>query len=142
VSSAAAAIATAGLTKDYGGAPALGPLDLVVPAGQRVSLIGHNGSGKTTLIRLLTGMLEPTGGTASVNGHPAGSIEARAALAHLADQPVFYDDLSVREHLEYVARFDPGPTNTAVSSTSIPRRGIRPDPSTPPLRLQNATLAG
>ena len=100
----AAAIATAGLTKDYGGALALGPLDLVVPAGQRVSLIGHNGSGKTTLIRLLTGMLEPSAGSASVAGHPAGSIEARAALAHLADQPVFYDDLSVREHLEYIAR--------------------------------------
>ena len=80
------------------------PLDLVVPAGQRVSLIGHNGSGKTTLIRLLTGMLEPSAGEALVAGHPAGSIEARAALAHLADQPVFYDDLSVREHLEYIAR--------------------------------------
>ncbi len=102
--STAAAIATAGLTKDYSGALALGPLDLVVPAGQRVSLVGHNGSGKTTLIRLLTGMLEPSAGTASVAGHPTGSIEARAALAHLADQPVFYDDLSVREHLEYVAR--------------------------------------
>ena len=99
-----AAIATAGLTKDYGGALALAPLDLVVPAGQRVSLIGHNGSGKTTLIRLLTGMLEPSAGSASVAGHPAGSIEARAALALLADQPVFYDDLSVREHLEYIAR--------------------------------------
>ena len=99
-----AAIATTGLTKDYGGALALGPLDFVVPPGQRVSLIGHNGSGKTTLIRLLTGMLEPSEGSASVSGHPAGSIEARAALAHLADQPVFYDDLSVREHLEYIAR--------------------------------------
>ena len=100
----APAIAVAGLTKDYGDAVALGPVDLVVPAGQRVSLVGHNGSGKTTLLRLVTGMLEPSGGTASVTGHPAGSIEARAALAHLADQPVFYDDLSVREHLEYIAR--------------------------------------
>ena len=45
---AGAAIATAGLTKDYSGAVALGPLDLVVSAGQRVSLVGHNGSGKTT----------------------------------------------------------------------------------------------
>ena len=101
---AASALTAAGLTKDYGGTLALRPLDLVVPAGQRVSLIGHNGSGKTTLIRLLTGMLEPSAGEASVAGHPAGSIEARAALAHLADQPVFYDDLSVREHLEYIAR--------------------------------------
>jgi ABC-2 type transport system ATP-binding protein len=104
VSAPATAIATDGLTKDYGGTLALGPLDLVVPAGQRVSLIGHNGSGKTTLIRLLSGMLESSAGGARVAGHPAGSIEARAKLAHLADQPVFYDDLSVREHLEYVAR--------------------------------------
>jgi ABC-type multidrug transport system ATPase subunit len=104
VSTNAAAIVALGLTKDYSGALALGPLDLVVPAGQRVSLVGHNGSGKTTLIRLLSGMLEPSAGSASVAGHPAGSIEARAALAHLADHPVFYDDLSVREHLEYVAR--------------------------------------
>jgi ABC-2 type transport system ATP-binding protein len=104
MTAAASALATAGLAKDYGGTIALRPLDLVVPAGQRVSLIGHNGSGKTTLIRLLTGMLEPSAGEALVAGHPAGSIEARAALAHLADQPVFYDDLSVREHLEYIAR--------------------------------------
>ena len=99
-----AAVATAALAKDYSGALALAPLDLIVPAGQRVALVGHNGSGKTTLIRLLSGMLEPSSGTASVAGHPAGSIEAKAALAYLADQPVFYDDLSVREHLEYIAR--------------------------------------
>ncbi len=101
---AVAAIAATGLSKDYGGALALAPLDFVVPAGQRVSLIGHNGSGKTTLLRLLSGMLEPSAGVASVAGHAAGSVGARAALAHLADQPVFYDDLSVREHLEYIAR--------------------------------------
>jgi ABC-type multidrug transport system ATPase subunit len=99
-----AAIATTALAKDYGGALALAPLDLFVPAGQRISLIGHNGSGKTTLLRLLSGMLEPSDGAATVTGHPVGTIEARAAIAHLADQPVFYDDLSVREHLEYIAR--------------------------------------
>jgi ABC-type multidrug transport system ATPase subunit len=67
-------------------------------------LIGHNGSGKTTLMRMLVGMLEPTEGTATIGGQPIGSIEARAAVSYLADQPVFYDDLTVWEHLEYVAR--------------------------------------
>ncbi len=104
IATSPAAVATAALAKDYSGALALAPLDLIVPAGQRVALVGHNGSGKTTLIRLLSGMLEPSSGTATVAGHPAGSIEARSALAYLADQPVFYDDLSVREHLEYIAR--------------------------------------
>ena len=65
---------------------------------------GHNGSGKTTLLRIAAGLLEPTAGTVSVAGQPAGSLAARAATSYLGDQPVFYDDLSVREHLEYVAR--------------------------------------
>jgi ABC-type multidrug transport system ATPase subunit len=99
-----AAITTERLTKEYGGVVALAPLDLHVAAGERLSLVGHNGSGKTTLIRMLAGTLEPSGGSARVAGHEAGSLPARAALSYLADQPVFYDDLSVREHLEYVAR--------------------------------------
>ena len=98
------AIETVGLTKRYGDNDALAPIDLTIPFGQRISLIGHNGSGKTTLIKMLTGLLEPSGGTSTVAGHVAGSPEARAALSYLSDQPVFYDDLTVREHLEYVAR--------------------------------------
>jgi len=98
------AIETVGLAKRYGDAPALWPLDLRIETGERISLIGHNGSGKTTLMRMLVGMLEPTEGTATITGHPIGSIEARAAVSYLADQPVFYDDLTVWEHLEYIAR--------------------------------------
>jgi ABC-type multidrug transport system ATPase subunit len=100
----APAIRTVGLAKRYGDAPALWPLDLRIGVGERVSLIGHNGSGKTTLMRMLVGMLEPSDGTATIAGHPIGSIEARAAVSYLADQPVFYDDLTVWEHLEYIAR--------------------------------------
>jgi len=98
------AIHTTGLAKTYGDAPALVPLDLQIGEGERVSLIGHNGSGKTTLIRMLTGMLEPSEGTATVAGHPIASLQARAAVSYLSDQPVFYDDLTVWEHLEYIAR--------------------------------------
>ncbi|HEY3486411.1 MAG TPA: ABC transporter ATP-binding protein [Ilumatobacteraceae bacterium] len=99
-----AVVTTSGLAKDYGDAPALAPTDLEVVAGERVALVGHNGSGKTTLIRLLVGALDATSGSATINGEPVGSIDARAAVSYLADQPVFYDDLSVWEHLEYVAR--------------------------------------
>lgn len=98
------AVSTTGLAKSYGDVPALEALDLHVAAGERLSLIGHNGSGKTTLLRMLVGTLEPSGGSATICGHPVGSIEARAAVSYIADQPVFYDDLSVWEHLEYIAR--------------------------------------
>jgi ABC-type multidrug transport system ATPase subunit len=103
------ALAVSGLTKSYGAAdaddrPALSPLTLEVPAGQLVALVGHNGSGKTTFMRMVAGLLDPSGGSASVFGHARASAEARRALAYLSDQPTFYDDLSLREHLEYVAR--------------------------------------
>lgn len=93
-----------GLAKSYGDRPALAPLHLQVPAGQRVVLVGHNGSGKTTLLRLVAGLLDPTAGTATVFGHPIGSREARRALSWLSDTPTFYDDLSLWEHLEFVGR--------------------------------------
>ncbi|MFK8023403.1 MAG: ABC transporter ATP-binding protein [Ilumatobacter sp.] len=99
-----AAITTVGLCKTYGDHEALAPLDLHIDVGERVSLIGHNGSGKTTLIRMIAGLLEPSSGVATVSESPAGSIDARAALSYLPDAPVFYDDLSVWQHLEYVAR--------------------------------------
>jgi ABC-2 type transport system ATP-binding protein len=99
-----AAVDVDGLGKQYLGTHALAPLDIEVARGERVTLIGHNGSGKTTLIKILAGTLEPSEGSALVMGHPIGSIEARAAVSYIPDQPVFYDDLSVWEHLEFTAR--------------------------------------
>jgi ABC-type multidrug transport system ATPase subunit len=98
------ALAAEGLSKFYGERPALAELDLRVPYGQSLALIGHNGSGKTTFLRMAAGLLEPTEGEVSIDGHPAGSLGARAATAYLSDSPTFYEDLSVWEHLEYVAR--------------------------------------
>lgn len=98
------ALSTRGLAKDYGDRPALFPLDLDVPVGQHVALVGHNGSGKTTLLRMAAGLLDASEGSASICGHAAGSQGARAALSWLSDTPTFYDDLSLWEHLEFVAR--------------------------------------
>jgi ABC-type multidrug transport system ATPase subunit len=108
MSSPPPALRIVGLTKSYAGdaddRPALAPLTLDVPPGQRVALVGHNGSGKTTLLRMLAGLLGPSAGHAEIDGHRSGSMEARAAAAYLSDHPTFYDDLSLREHLEFVAR--------------------------------------
>jgi ABC-2 type transport system ATP-binding protein len=93
-----------GVAKDYGDGLGLHPLDLTVEAGELVMLVGPNGAGKSTLLRLVAGLLEPTEGEVRVAGEPAGTLPARAATAWLPDEPVLYDDLSVDEHLEYVAR--------------------------------------
>ena len=98
------AIEAKGLSKTYGDLVALEPLDLVIPDGQRVVLVGHNGSGKTTFLRMAAGLLEPSAGEVSIIGTPAGSLDSRAAVSYLADTPVLYDDLSVLEHVEYVCR--------------------------------------
>lgn len=99
-----AALEAREVAKEYGDSVALFPLDLRVEPHQRVALIGHNGSGKTTLLRLAAGLLEPSEGSVTVFDHAAGSLEARRSLSYLADNPTFYEDLSVWEHLEYVAR--------------------------------------
>ncbi len=91
------------VTKSYGDLVALHPMDLTVLAGQMVALVGHNGSGKSTFLKLASGLLDMSGGEITVAGSPAGSAEARAAVSYLPDDPVLYDDLSVREHLAYVA---------------------------------------
>lgn len=92
-----------GASKVYGDLVALHPLDLSISAGELVALVGHNGSGKSTFLRLAAGLLELSDGDISIAGEPAGSAEARAACSFIPDDPVLYDDLSVREHLAYVA---------------------------------------
>ena len=98
------ALSIANVSKSYGTAPALDPISFDIAIGERVALIGHNGSGKTTLIRIASGLLDATTGSVSIAGHAAGSLSARASLSFIADQPTFYDDLTLWEHLEYVAR--------------------------------------
>jgi ABC-type multidrug transport system ATPase subunit len=97
-------LAARGLSKTYADLVALAPLDLSVRSGELVALVGHNGSGKSTFLRLAAGALDATEGDVVIDGAPAGSIEARAATTYLPDDPVLYDDLSVREHLYYVSR--------------------------------------
>jgi ABC-2 type transport system ATP-binding protein len=92
-----------GLGRSYDGYIALGSFTVDIAAGELVALIGPNGAGKTTFLNLAAGLLEPTSGGVEIDGYLPGSIEARRALSYLPDTPVFYEDLSVAEHLEYVA---------------------------------------
>jgi len=101
---AAPTLRTTELGKDYGDGLGLVTLDLTVKPGELIMLVGPNGAGKSTFLGLASGLVEPSTGEAFVNGFPIGSIEARSATSFLPDAPVLYDDLSVNEHIEYIAR--------------------------------------
>jgi ABC-type multidrug transport system ATPase subunit len=91
-----------GLGRKYEGFIALGSFAAEVMPGELIALVGPNGAGKTTFLTIAAGLLEPSSGRLEVNGAAAGSIDARRAVSYLPDTPVFYDDLSLDEHLEYV----------------------------------------
>jgi ABC-type multidrug transport system ATPase subunit len=99
-----AALAADGLGHDYDELVAVDQLDLRVDSGELIALVGPNGAGKTTFLTMAAGLLEPSHGVIQIGGCRAGSVEARAATSYLPDTPVLYDDLSLNEHLEYVAR--------------------------------------
>jgi ABC-type multidrug transport system ATPase subunit len=108
VTAPAPALLADGLTKAYDDLVALHPLTIEVPVGQSVALIGHNGSGKSTFLRMVAGLLDPTGGEIEIAGFELSDVEARATTSYLPDDPVLYDDLSLREHAEYISRLHGG----------------------------------
>lgn len=102
----ALAIETKNLSKTYGvdsdGNP-VGLIDLTlqVEQGQIFGLVGPNGSGKTTTLKLLLGLIFPTGGTASVLGHPIGTPDYKERVGFVPEGPYFYDHLNAIELLAF-----------------------------------------
>ena len=104
MSDSEAALETRELAKDYGDGLGLEATTLRVERGQLVLLVGPNGAGKSTFLGLCAGLLEPSSGEVLIIGAEVGSQAARASTSVIPDEPVLYDDLSVWEHAEYVAR--------------------------------------
>ena len=91
-----------GVGKCFGGFAALDAVDLDVPAGAVVGLVGPNGSGKTTLLRAVAGLTSIDAGTIRVAGSPAGSRAARMASVLVPDEPTGFDELGVIELVSLV----------------------------------------
>ncbi len=98
------------LTKSYGDLTALDSLSLDIPKGEFFAFLGPNGAGKTTTIKLLTGLLHPTSGTAYICGHNIQTeyIKAKSLISYIPDFPFLYDKLTGREFLDFVVRLYPG----------------------------------
>ncbi len=98
-------IQASGLTKRFGKLTAVRELTLEVGAGQVFGFLGPNGAGKTTTIRMLTGLVRPTRGSALVAGYDV-SLEPREVkrrVGYLAETPYLYPKLSGREFLSFMA---------------------------------------
>lgn len=74
--------------------------------GDLVALVGPNGSGKSTLLTMMTGLLQPTRGSITIDGHRAGSSDARRLVSFVPDKPALFDDLTIGEQIDYVARLN------------------------------------
>ncbi len=95
---------TINLTKYYGQQLALSNLNVNLPAGKIIGLLGPNGSGKTTLIKLTAGLLQPSSGTISVCGKAVG-VESKALVSYLPDRVYFSQSQRVEQILDYFQDF-------------------------------------
>lgn len=97
-------IRTERLCKNYGAHKAVINLDLDIKAGELFCFLGPNGAGKTTTIKMLTGLLQPSSGSAVVAGyniqtHP---VEAKRRIGYIPDRPYLYEKLSGRDFMTFV----------------------------------------
>ncbi len=102
----AAAIEARGLTKAYAGRVVVHDLNLEVSSGEIFGFLGPNGSGKSTTIKMLCGLVEPTGGTASICELDIGTKgdAVRRTIGYMSQSFSLYEDLTVEENLEFYGR--------------------------------------
>ena len=101
----APAVVTDGLRKAFGPLVAVEGLTMSIAAGEVFGLLGPNGSGKTTTIRMLCGLMEPSGGRATVVGYDVAreSEQVRRNIGYMSQRFGLYDDLTVLENIRFYA---------------------------------------
>lgn len=99
------AVATNGLTRDFGALRAVDGVSLSINRGEMFAIVGPDGSGKTTLFRMLCGIMRPTAGSAAVLGRDVATrgAEIKADIGYFSQRFTLYGDLSVDENLEFFA---------------------------------------
>ncbi|MCB5170460.1 ABC transporter ATP-binding protein [Streptomyces bambusae] len=117
-----AAVKATTLTVTRTDTPVLHAIDFTVPRARITGLLGPSGSGKTTLMRAITGTQANTKGTLTVLGHPAGAPALRPRIGYVTQAPSVYDDLTVRQNLDYFAAvLDPGRAAAERRRTAVAR---------------------
>ena len=98
-------ISVKSLSKTYGSQVAVNDLSFEVPAGQILGFLGPNGAGKSTTLKMLTGMLDPTGGTATICGFDLRqqTLEVKRHVGFVPESGAVFESLTGLEYLEMVA---------------------------------------
>ena len=123
-------IQLANLAKSFGDLVAVNGVTLEVPRGEFFAVLGPNAAGKTTTIKILTGLIKPTTGSARVAGFDVQEqpLEARKRMAYVPDFPFLYDKLTPAEFLRFTGQLFQM-SNDAVETESrelIARFGLEP----------------
>lgn len=117
-----------GLSKRYGDLVAVDDVSFEVGSGEVVGFLGPNGAGKTTTMRMLTGFMPPTDGTARIAGHDVfGEAQAaRRAIGYLPETPPLYPEMDVQSYLRYVATIQdvPRAKRAGAVSDALERCGL------------------
>jgi ABC-2 type transport system ATP-binding protein len=110
------AIETQGLARSFNGATAVDGIDLAVETGTFYGFLGPNGAGKSTTIKMLTGLLAPSGGRMLVLGRdmqdPCQAMEAKRRIGVIPEDLALFDNLTAREYLTFIGRIHLMPRDT------------------------------
>src|SRR5882724_5985233 len=102
------AIETSNLTRDFGKFRAVNELNLRVEAGRFYGFLGPNGAGKSTTIKMLTGLLAPSGGTMHILGEdlsdPKRALAVKQRIGVVPENLALFDNLTAREYLTFIGR--------------------------------------
>jgi ABC-2 type transport system ATP-binding protein len=133
------AIATHTLTKRYRDVTAVNALDLHVRRGEIYGFLGRNGAGKTTTIRMLLGLISPTGGDIEVLGKRVqpGTSDVFAHVGYLVESATAYPNLTVRENLDIQRRLTRAPRAVVDGAIDLMRLGQHADRRAGVLSLGN-----
>jgi ABC-2 type transport system ATP-binding protein len=115
-----------GITKRFGDREVVRNIGMQVRRGEIYGFLGPNGSGKTTFLRMLCGLLRPDGGSGTCLGFDlqAESVEIKKRIGYMTQRFSFYDDLSIEENLDFVARVYGVAARRAAVANSLENLGL------------------